>query len=111
MNADYIVGLGTVGQTARSQVNNLLPLADNAFGEQMAGAQLQIVSRRAHHHGEGSAVHADFERLFDGDQIVAMLVGLSLLQVDDPELSRERFQSRLHATTAGSPRAIFTIAL
>ena len=66
-NVERVVGRG--GGAAMQDFHHVKAFADDSFGQQEAGGELPVMARRAHRHRHASALHADFQRLFDGEGI------------------------------------------
>ena len=59
-----------IGLVRPTDLANLRGVVEDAFGEQKTGGQFEIVAGGTHRDRDGFAAEADFERLFDGQQIL-----------------------------------------
>ena len=71
-----------IGMVRPADFANLVRVLQDAFGEQKSGGQLEVVPRGAHGNRDRFVAEADFERLFDGQQVLERRGGIALDLLD-----------------------------
>ena len=85
-HVDDVLARLLVGTQAVVDTGDVVASREDALGQQEAGRQLEVVSRRPHRHADGDAADANLERLLDRDGVMAraIVAGVPLDDRRDP---------------------------
>ena len=70
-------GRVSIGRGRPTDFVDLSGLVQDAFAEQESGCQLEVVPGGAHRDGDGPVAQANFERIFDGQQVLECRGGIA----------------------------------